>query len=207
MKKNFKRFLFSGAAALVCALALTAAVSAQRMQRRFDVDLYQNVIRLHVIANSDSAADQAAKLAVRDEIVSYLSDLTADADDARAAEKILTAHLDDIRARARLAAEDAGCPYHVDAVFSEERYPVRYYDGFAFPAGTYRSLRIVLGAGEGKNWWCVLYPAVCVSMSSEVPSLLADAGVGEKTVEIVCGKRKNYKLGMYLLEWFDRLTG
>ena len=138
----------------LCAL-LTAGLWAEGKQSAIAGQL----VRLHVLAVSDEAEEQAVKLRVRDAVLTYLEPLLEGVDDAAAAEALLEANLEPIRAAAESAAEGR----RVTVTLAEERYPTRDYAGFSLPAGRYRSLRVVLGEGQGRNWWCVVFPPVCLS--------------------------------------------
>jgi stage II sporulation protein R len=119
------------------------------------------LIRLHVLAVSDDPEEQAVKLRVRDAVLAYLSPRLAEAGSAAEAREIIAADLPGLEAAARACAE--GRP--VSAALGREYYPTREYGDFALPAGAYTSLRITLGAGEGHNWWCVVFPPLCLSAS------------------------------------------
>jgi len=177
------------------------ALSLSQMQKSFDEDLYKNVIRLHVLANSDSEYDQKAKIAIKDYVVAHISSYTENAANVGDAVAMIEKNLSNIESFTKKASKDLGYDYDVKIDFSEERYPVRYYDGFSFPAGKYRSLRIMLGKGEGKNWWCVLYPSICNKASEKVPEMLESAGVSKKTASYICDDEK-YKIRFRLLELF-----
>jgi stage II sporulation protein R len=117
------------------------------------------LVRLHVLAASDAPEEQAVKLRVRDAVLETLSPLLEEVGSADEAEAVLLAALPELRAAAERAA--GGRPVAVS--LDEERYPTRDYGGFRLPAGRYRSLRVVLGEGKGHNWWCVVFPPVCLS--------------------------------------------
>jgi stage II sporulation protein R len=135
-------FLLSG----LWAEARQAAISAR-------------LVRLHVLAVSDAPEEQAVKLRVRDAVLACLAPRLQDTADAESAGAILEASLEDIRA----AAESAAGGRAVRVTLGRERYPTREYAGFALPAGSYRSLRVVLGEGQGHNWWCVVFPPICLN--------------------------------------------
>ena len=122
-----------------------------------------SLVRLHVLAVSDAPEEQAVKLRVRDAVLACLAPALADVQDARQAEAVLASSLPRIRLAAREAAE--GRPVYV--TLGEERYPTRDYGAFSLPAGRYRSLRVVLGAGEGHNWWCVVFPPLCLAAAEK----------------------------------------
>ena len=128
--------------------------------------IYDSVVRLHVLANSDSEEDQALKLQVRDAVLEITEPLLADCSDRDEAETVLRANLDLIEATARETVRNAGLEDTVTVEFDEESYPERTYDSFCFPSGTYLSLRVSIGEGEGHNWWCCLFPPVCRAAAS-----------------------------------------
>ena len=197
----FKKVLYSILSAIIFSSILTAGVRAHSMQASFDADLYDNVIRLHILANSDDYADQKAKYQIRDEVLSYISSLTEKAKDRNEARNLLENNICEIEKYVYDTSARLGYNYSVSVSLVEERYPVRYYNGFTFPSGEYLSLRIELGSGKGKNWWCVLYPSVCVSSASKTGELLSEAGVSENSVEYMKSEKK-YKFEFYLLDLF-----
>ena len=134
-------------------VCLLAGLWAEGRQQR----LAAGLVRLHVLAASDEAEEQAVKLRVRDAVLRYLAPQLEGAKSADEAEAILAGKLDGVRSAAERAAE--GRAVHV--TLGDERYPTRDYAGFSLPAGRYRSLRVVLGEGKGHNWWCVVFPPVC----------------------------------------------
>ena len=117
------------------------------------------LVRLHVLAASDAPEEQAVKLRVRDAVLETLSPVLAGVGSAEEAETVLLDTLPAVRA----AAERASGGRSVAVSLGPERYPTRDYGGFRLPAGRYRSLRVVLGEGKGHNWWCVVFPPVCLS--------------------------------------------
>ena len=166
--------------------------------------IYNSVIRLHVIAASDSDSDQALKLKVRDAVLSGLSTLSEGCSSKSEAEEKLASQLDEIRAVAleTLAAE--GCDCHVSVSLGKEKYPQKSYDGVCFPAGEYTSLRIVIGEGEGKNWWCVAFPTLCMSATTEEFEAAAQtAGMDDTLSETLSGE-PDYQLRFYLLDALGR---
>ena len=154
MKKRIKLALAFG---LICAMLLAMT--------RFDVlcnDLRQNVLRLHIIANSDSKEDQALKLEIRDAILQETGDLFTDVNELSVAEKQVEKRLDDFEQIANRVIKEKGFDYKAEVYLGECFFETRHYDTFSLPAGNYRSLIIKLGKAEGKNWWCVIFPAVCL---------------------------------------------
>lgn len=133
-----------------------------------------SLVRLHVVAASDEAEEQELKLRVRDSVLAYLTPrLEGTADAAEARDRIRT-ELPGIRAAAEAAAEGLA----VSVSLSREYYPTRDYGSFALPAGQYESLRVVLGEGEGHNWWCVVFPPLCLS-AAEAETALETLGADD----------------------------
>lgn len=141
-------------------------------------EIYSSVLRLHVLANSDSDEDQALKLKVRDTVLEKSAELTVGCASIKDAEKILCGSKDEIReaAQARVLAE--GYEYPVSVELGIEEYPTRRYDSLCFPSGEYLSLRVKIGESGGKNWWCVLYPPMCLSAATKSESEDAFISVG-----------------------------
>ena len=148
---------WEAAALLTLSLALCLGCWAQGRQER----LRGEVVRLHVIAVSDEAEEQALKLRVRDAVLEYLEPELAGIESAAGAREKLAALLPEIRAAALAASEGRS----VTVTLGRENYPTRRYESFALPAGSYDSLRVVLGEGKGRNWWCVVFPPLCLSAS------------------------------------------
>lgn len=157
-----KRIELSVAFGLICALLL----SVSHFSAACD-DLRQNVLRLHIIANSDSDADQSLKLKIRDEILKETGDLFLNCNDLENAEKTVKENLNSFSDIANRVIEKNGFNYTATASFGKSDFSTRYYDDFTLPAGEYNSLIITLGEGEGKNWWCVVYPTVCISAATK----------------------------------------
>ena len=133
-------------------------------------DVYQNVLRLHVLANSDSEEDQALKLKVRDAILSAAQPLLADCSSREDAIERVKTNLDVFEQAARdaIVAEGRSDPVRIE--LGEEVYPTRTYESCSFPSGAYQSLRVMIGEAEGQNWWCVLFPPMCLSAAASSAS-------------------------------------
>ena len=148
--------------------------------------LADQVVRLHVIANSDSAEDQALKLAVRDGVLSRAEALyppNATLDQARAA---LAGHLDELAAAGQAVVDAHGGTDRVTAQLTRCWFPTKTYDGFALPAGEYEALRVVIGEGGGGNWWCVVFPPLCLGSVTETTEEAAALGdLSESDVALI----------------------
>lgn len=160
--------------------------------------IYDSVIRLHVIANSDSEYDQSVKLAVRDGILS-LGVFGSDADFVSALETA-DASVEELEKCANATLAEYGAGYTCRVVWGKERYPTRVYDGVTLPAGTYRSMRVILGEGSGKNWWCVLFPPLCTSKAVASRALpVSDEAKKTFTEE----DKPKYVIRLKILEWLS----
>ena len=151
----------------VLALFVACLVCTALWAEATQVRLASQVIRLHVLANSDSEEDQALKLEVRDRVLETTSALLAGETEAQAAAVLLDQHLDDI---AQTAAQEISSQGHDDRVevrLEQTWFPTRQYQGISLPAGNYLALRVLIGAAEGHNWWCVVFPNLCLPAVSE----------------------------------------
>ena len=129
--------------------------------------IYDNVLRLHVLANSDSDEDQALKLKVRDAILERSSELFGKSESIDEAAESINANIDAITEVARKVISDNGYDYPVSVTLTNEHYPTRSYEALSFPSGEYLSLRVMIGEAEGQNWWCVLFPPLCLSAATD----------------------------------------
>lgn len=131
-----------------------------------EAEIYDTVVRLHVLANSDSEQDQALKLLVRDEVLRVTGPMLKGCESREQAVEILSAHTDEIEQAAQAVVRSQGYDYPVSILLGEEEYPTRNYENCCFPSGTYVSLRVCIGEAQGQNWWCVLFPPLCLSAAS-----------------------------------------
>ncbi len=123
--------------------------------------LRDDVVRFHVMAKSDNKLDQELKLKVRDAVIEYLRPGLEEAEDQQEAATIIQGELDQIQQVAVDTLRVNGSADHVQVFYGEYEFPTRVYGPLTFPKGKYQSLRVVLGAGEGRNWWCCLFPPLC----------------------------------------------
>lgn len=119
------------------------------------------IIRLHVIADSDSEADQLLKLKVKDAVVTKLRRKLENADTIEEAREVILENMDELEKTADRVIEENGFPYKAEATMGQAVFPIKRYGDLIFPAGEYEALRIELGRAEGKNWWCVMFPTLC----------------------------------------------
>ena len=146
--------------AMACGLILTVLLNLAGFSAQCAA-LEENIVRLHVIANSNDEADQAVKLRVRDAVLREAEQWYGDAEDFDTAVTALCTHLESLEAAANSVLKAENFPYCAKAEICEMYVPTRTYESFKLPAGRYRTLRISLGKAEGKNWWCVMYPNMC----------------------------------------------
>ena len=199
---TFKLRLWEAALFLAFGLTLTAGVWASASESA----LAGQVLRLHVVANSDSEQDQALKLLVRDAVLTRAGGLLDGASDRRSAEQALAPHLDELaRAAAEtLAAE--GCGDAVTVTLADQWFPTKEYDGFSLPAGQYRALRVTIGEGRGRNWWCVVFPPLCLgSVTEESVETVAGEALSDGQVALITGQDGGYVLKFRFIEWWNEL--
>ncbi len=198
----YKRLL--GATFTVIALTIVLSM----LPIHGESELYSNVLRLHVIANSDSESDQALKLKVRDAVLSESEKILCGAASREEAEKRIAEASESLRECALCVVREAGYEYGVSIELGAEEYPTRNYEGCCFPAGEYLSLRIKLGDAEGKNWWCVLFPPLCLSAAGDSADGFIEAGLsGEQYNIITETDSPKYKVRFKLLEALQGAVG
>lgn len=151
--------------AALCALCVSLCVGTWAQGRQRDIS--SSLVRLHVIAASDETAEQELKLRVRDNVLEYLTPVLDKAESPEEAQRIINGELTSIKA----AAEACAGGRSVSVTLGQEYYPTREYEGFTLPAGQYQSLRVILGEGKGHNWWCVVFPPLCVSAAEQNKAL------------------------------------
>lgn len=204
---------------LAAVMILSAACSAGAKKD----DVYERVLRLHVIANSNSEADQALKYEVRDAVLAATRDMLAYCSDKKDAVERVNASRSLILDAAAKTLSLGGADYGADMLVGQENYPERVYEGAAYPAGEYTSVRIVLGEGKGENWWCVLFPPLCLSAALEqkadatlplspadslaAPDDAVEAGITDKQYGIITETQNTpkYRLKFKLFELIAEL--
>ena len=176
-----------------------------------EAEVYDTVLRLHVLANSDSEEDQALKLKVRDGVLAVTAPLLENATTRDQAEAIVRAHMTDIQSAAEAVVAENGSKQTVTVMLDLEDYPTRNYESCAFPAGEYLSLRVCLGEAEGQNWWCVLFPPLCLSAATakdDAEDAFIQVGLSKEQYGIVTETQsRKYRVRFKILEtvrgWFD----
>ena len=194
---------------------LTLLLVLTALPIRGEGDIYSSVIRLHIIANSNSYTDQEMKLFVRDRILAECgSELVSESGNAEDAMSKLSENggLDNVTEAAKAALTEFCAERELEVpsvkvTIGDEKYPRRYYEGLAFPSGTYHSLRIIIGEGEGENWWCVLFPPLCFSASSKVSDDdFISVGLTPDQYNVISGEEKpKYRVRFRIIEWIEEL--
>ena len=190
MKKRVVSLILLAASALTVTLCAVLQAQSQRMADK--------IIRLHVVANSDTSADQAVKLAVRDAVLREAGRVLDGAEDPKQA---VAAQLPALEATANAELQRQGSEDLARVSFRRELFPTREYDTFSLPAGVYDSLRVTIGQGEGHNWWCVMYPPLCYSgtdLQNEQEAIdFLDARLSPQTMErVLQGEETVYRFAL-----------
>jgi stage II sporulation protein R len=188
MKRHLRRIALV-AFAVVCVYAWGIVTDAQTLQNE--------LLRLHVVGASDSQEDQDVKLLVRDAVLQSLEEGLRDLADVDAACDYVARMLPQVEAAANRCLAAAGFDDTVSVSLTEEAFPTREYDTFSLPAGIYKALRVVIGEGEGKNWWCVVFPSLCVGDREEFVETASVAGMPDRLTGALEGE---YEIRFWLLE-------
>ena len=198
---GYKLKFFEIALLIGLAVFLTSGALALRTQD----ELADKVVRLHVLANSDSEEDQALKLRVRDAVLEQATAILEQSADLREAESRLRGQLLELEriAAKEIAAE--GYDYPVTVNLENTDFPTKEYDGFTLPAGEYLALRVIIGEGKGQNWWCVVFPPLCTAASADVPASALAAGFSEEEVSLITEENQGYVLKFKAVEWWETL--
>lgn len=175
-------------------------------------EIYKSVVRLHVLANSDSTEDQALKLKVRDSVIKFTDELLSDCKTRDEAVVLMNESLEKFEDVANSALIENGSDQRAKVIFGEEYYPTRVYKSGAFPSGKYLSLQIKIGEAEGKNWWCVLFPPICLSAASNKDDSLENgfiaAGLTGEQYRIITESNTDggkYEIRFKILEIFEEI--
>ena len=203
MNVHVKGHLRRWEAALLIGTALFLVAGALALGTQ-DV-LAEKVVRLHVLANSNSEEDQALKLKVRDTVLDRAEALLAQAGDREEAEALLRGRLLEFEELAETVVAQAGYDYPVRVELEDTAFPTKEYDGFRLPAGEYLALRVLIGEAAGQNWWCVVYPPLCTAAAAEVPAAALQAGLSRDQVGLITEENAGYVLKFKAVEWWEHL--
>lgn len=196
MRRIIKRF---GICLLIVSVIWTVSIIADRRT------LNRELIRLHVVAASDSQEDQNIKLRVRDAVVASLQESMQDVADTQQARAYLQEHLPKIEELANRVLQESGCSDRAVVSLQLEEFATRYYDTFTLPAGIYEALRITIGPGAGQNWWCVVFPTLCVGATvQEFEETAQCAGLSEQLTGALTGEAA-YEVRFFLLDALGKM--
>lgn len=175
-------------------------------------NISESVLRLHIPANSNSVEDQAIKLKIRDKVIKKYSSFLKDTQKKEDAEIIINEHLKEIEEDVNLWLCQEGAVYKAKVYLSFSDFPTKDYGEIRLPAGTYRALKIVLGSGEGENWWCLMFPPLCfveggVKKLDEKEYELLKKELGKTAFEVVTKDGKNVILKFKIIEVVNNIIG
>ena len=199
-KEKCLRILELALAIAVACTLLWGALSLRRQEALAD-----RMVRLHVLANSDSEEDQTLKLQVRDSIIGYAEDILRSSHDREDAAKRLEQALPELESLAADTIAQNGYDYSVTAELTDTAFPTREYEDFTLPAGEYLALRVVIGAGEGHNWWCVVFPPLCAQSTEDLSQTAMAAGLSDDDVGLITEEDQGYVLKFKSIELWESL--
>ena len=190
----------------LCASVLLAYVVITVSPVNGEEAIYSDMIRLHVLADSDETNEQELKLKVRDAVLEKVTELTNGITDTEEALSVVENNLEEISKVAKTVVENNGYDHNVTAEIGREEYPEREYEGFRLPAGEYYSLRVKIGKAEGKNWWCVLFPPLCTAAAEERNEVFVATGfTGEQYRTVTETENVKYKIKFKILEVLEEI--
>lgn len=172
---------------------------------RDHVHLHRNILRLHVVASSDDPTDQQIKLAVRDQVLQYLQEQIPSGTDKETAKAMISQRLDQITVISNEVLKREGSSHLAQVSIQQEAFPKRQYDTFSLPAGIYDSLRIRIGEAQGQNWWCVIFPSLCLSATSEgFESTAVSAGFSNDLTSTI-SRAEGYEIRFFFMDCLGKL--
>ena len=167
--------------------------------------LSDGLIRLHVVAASDSQEDQAVKLQVRDAVIGYVEEAMTHVMTLDEAKAWLQENLPEIQQAANEVLSELGLSYEAEVTLAKEPFPVRHYEDFSLPAGVYHSLRVSLGPAQGQNWWCVVFPRLCLPAAGEEMEDVAAGGGFSQPLTDTLTQKDGYRIRFFTLELLGRI--
>ncbi len=187
--------------AMVLGFALSVALTSVFSFASDCSAVREEVLRLHILANSDSDADQKLKLRVRDRVLAETGELFSGAESLEKAQSLARDNLQKIEAAAKDEISKSGFDYDVSAGLCRMYFETRHYDGYTLPAGMYDAVRVEIGSAEGKNWWCVMFPPICLGSAMDKDEL--EKVLSESGEDVITGTQK-YKAKFFIVELFER---
>lgn len=198
MKKTILRI----EASILVAIIICCALNITAFSKQCD-SIREKMLRMHVIANSDSDADQALKLKVRDAVLTAGKEIFDGSVTAQEAEEKITPHIETLRETALEVIENQGYNYDVNITVQKEYFATRTYENsVTLPAGYYTAVKVIIGEGAGQNWWCVMFPPMCLP-AADAECDISDVLTDEET-EIVTGTEK-YQFKFKIVEFFENI--
>ncbi|MBQ5884581.1 MAG: stage II sporulation protein R [Clostridia bacterium] len=186
---------------LYCAFSITYFSSVSG-------EIRENVVRLHILADSNSEIDQNVKLKVRDALLEKNTQLLSDKVTPKNATEYFKNSKDELEQCANEVLKENGLNYKATITLGKEYYITRVYEDLTFPAGVYTSIKVVLGSGEGKNWWCVMFPPLCVPVADggieTADNVNLEDYLNEDGKRLVSSQGK-FKVGFKVIEWYEKL--
>ena len=201
---NIKRFII-----IFILLFIYSFIYAYSYVQGVSNDLQENVLRLHVIANSDSIEDQNLKLIVRDNLLSYMKNISNNCSTKKEAVEVIKSNLENFKKIAEETIRNEGYSYNVNLELGKFEFPTKKYGDVSFPAGIYDALRVKIGNSNGQNWWCVMFPPLCfVDVTSgivpdESKEMLKESLSEEEYTIISDNKSSDINFKFKLLEIFS----
>lgn len=175
-------------------------------------DIAPKVIRFHVLANSDSEEDQALKVKVKNEVITYMYDKLNSSNGIEESRKIILQEEEMIKKIALDKIKEEGYDYDVKIMLQQENFPEKRYGSVVLPHGEYEALRILIGKAEGHNWWCVMFPPLCfidVTMEEfgfEETQAVLEKHLSKKDIKKIVKKENEIQFKFKIVEWFKDLT-
>lgn len=189
--------------ALLAMLAACLLVGAAALKKQDQ--LQQKMIRLHVVANSDSDRDQALKLQVRDKVLAFTERTMRASADRAAANAALQTYLPVIERMAEETLRENGCWDSVEVRLEPTEFPLKAYNGFRLPAGEYMALRVLIGEAAGQNWWCVVYPPLCMTAAADVQETGITCGMEQEELKLMQEAGEEYQIRFRCVELWEQL--
>ena len=190
---------------IILLVGLLAFLTSGAMALRTQDDLSNKVVRLHVLANSDSEEDQALKLLVRDAVLERAEDVLVQTSDRAEAEGKLRGQLLEFERAAAEVIREEGYDYTVTVELADTEFPTRAYDGFTLPAGEYLALRVLIGEAAGQNWWCVVFPPLCTAAAADTSVSAMATGFTEEEIKLITEEDSGYILKFKVVEFWEEL--
>lgn len=167
--------------------------------------LQDSVIRLHVVGASDSREDQEVKLQVRDAVVAYVEEAMRHVMTPEEAKAWLQENLPQIKQAADDVLSGLGLEDRAEVTLQSEAFPTRHYDTFSLPSGVYDALRVTIGEGKGQNWWCVVFPSLCLPAAGEkTEDVAAGAGFSDDLTNTVTGQ-EGYRIRFFFMDVLGKI--